>query len=137
MVGYKAMIKDRLIPVWNLALLWCKCKTKWINLVYDIHIKKLKPSLKSETCKAICGHKTKDGIYLPFMATVSNDDCFKINSQEEYEFWSIVYTWVKWFGRYTLYMKDDIFNLSEESFKNKWNIDTKLYKFMLKHKDLL
>lgn len=137
MVGYRGMINDRLIPIWNLALLWCKAKGKWIDLVYDIHIRGKDKAYKTEMCKVISGHRNRDGIKLPFMATVSNDNCFRANNPEEYEYWNAVNTWVKWFARYSLYFSDDIDSMTEEEFKHRWNIDTKLYKFIKKHSDLL
>lgn len=137
MKGYKGMIKDRLIPIWNLALLWCSAKTRWLDLVYDIHIRNIDNRLKSETCKVIAGRKNKDGIQLSFMSTVSNDDCFRANNPEEYEYWESINTWVKWFARYSLYFSDDLKRLSEKKFKERWNIDTKLYKFLIKNINLL
>lgn len=137
MNGYRAMINDRLLPTWKLALLWCKCKNRWIDLVYDIHIRGINKDLKAETCKLITGNVGRGGIRIPFMRTVSNDDCFRANNPEEYEYWEAVNTWVKWFSRYSIYMRDDIKVLPQSRFLKRWDIDTKLYKFIIKNIDLL
>ena len=137
MTGYKAMLRDRLIPIWDLALMWCKVKTKWINLAYKTHIQHVGKSRKSITCKFIAGRRGEYGVRCDFMRTVTRDDCFRANNPEEYEFWKAVESWVNWFARRAIYMKDDIYSISEEEFKSKYDVDTKLYKFILKHSDLL
>lgn len=137
MKGYKGMLKDRLIPIWNLALLWCKVKTQWIDLAYDLHIRGMDNKHKPKMCKFIAGHRDKNGIRCSFMSTVTRDDCFRANKSEEYAFWKIVEGWVLWFARNSMYMKEDILSLSETGFRSKWGIDEKLYKFMFKHSDLL
>ena len=138
MKGYKGMLKDRLIPIWNLALLWCQVKTKWIDLAYDLHVRGMDKKYKPEMCKFIAGHRNSNGIRCQFMHTITRDDCIRANDPEKYIFWKNVESWIFWFARNSLYMKEDIRSLSEKEFRNKWvRVDEKLYKFMFKHSDLL
>lgn len=137
MRGYKGMIKDRLLPVWDLALLWCHAKTRWLDLVYNLHVRNIDKRLKSEMSKLVAGRKNNDGVCFSFMNTVTRDDCFRANNPDDYKYWETVNSWIKWFSRYTLYMTEDIKTLPEYKFKKKWNIDTKLYKFMIKNIHLL
>ena len=132
------MLKDRLIPIWNLALLWCQVKTKWIDLAYDLHVRGMDKKYKPEMCKFIAGHRNSNGIRCQFMHTITRDDCIRANDPEKYIFKKKVKTWDFWFARNSLYMKEDIRSLSEKEFRNKWvQVDEKLYKFMFKHSDLL
>lgn len=138
MKGYKGMLKDRLIPIWNLALLWCQVKTKWIDLAYDLHIRRIDNKYKPKMCKFIAGHRDNNGIRCSFMETITRDDCIRANDPEKYLFWKNVESWIFWFARNSLYMKEDIRSLSEKEFRSKWmKVDEKLYKFMFKHSDLL
>ena len=138
MKGYKGMLKDRLIPIWNLALLWCQVKTKWIDLAYDLHIRRIDNKYKPKMCKFIAGHRDNNGIRCSFMETITRDNCIRANDPEKYLFWKNVESWVFWFARNSLYMKEDIRSLSEKEFRNKWvKVDEKLYNFMFKHSDLL
>ena len=138
MKGYKGMLKDRLIPLWNLALLWCQVKTKWIDLAYDLHVRGMDKKYKPEMCKFIAGHRNSNGIRCQFMHTITRDDCIRANDPEKYIFWKNVESWIFWFARNSLYMKEDIRSLSEKEFRSKWmEVDEKLYKFMFKHSDLL
>ena len=135
MRGYKAMIKDRLVPTWELALLWCKAKTCWVDTVYDCHIKKLgnNKQLKKETVLFVTGHRNKNGVYCNFMNTITNDDCFRANNPEEWAYWNSVYNWVKWFSSEMQVMKDDLITKSKSEFQSLFYVNDELYRFLIRN----
>ena len=132
MIGYRAMIKDRLVPTWELALLWCKAKTRWVETVYNCNIKRLgnNKQLKKETVLFLTGHRSKNGVYCNFMSTVTNDDCFRANNPEEWEYWNSVYNWVKWFSSNMQIMKDDLVTKSKSEFQSLFHVNDELYRFL-------
>ena len=135
MRGYKAMIKDRLVPTWELALLWCKAKTRWVDTVYNCHIKKLgnNKQLKKETVLFVTGHRNKNGVYCNFMNTITNDDCFRANNPEEWAYWNSVYNWVKWFSSEMQVMKDDLITKSKSEFQSLFYVNYELYRFLIRN----
>ena len=96
------MISARVPKVWDMAIRWCKCRQRWIDRVYDKHLKALNNNCmaskeannnkKSEIVKNILNpKKTK------FEDTIRYDQMVQYN-EEEQEFWKPVIAWVHFFA---------------------------------------
>lgn len=142
--GYRGMLRDRLLPSWNLALLWCKVKNRWIERVYhEIIINNPKP-LRSELCKFMTGHKNKNGITCTFWATVDPDGWLYGENREEYNMWRNVYKWVNWFSQHQMFIYDIIQDYYSKGNTDEYIIETlrypgvdkKLLTFMIKNKHI-
>lgn len=142
--GYKGMLRDRLVPSWNLALLWCKVKNRWVDTVYENVISKTPKALRPEITKFSAGLKNKYGVVCPFMSTVDPDGWLYGENKKEYEMWRAVYSWINWFAKnqmifYSDYEHYSKFGYSEEEIIKKLTkpgITEKLCKFMIKHKHI-
>lgn len=132
MSGFKSMLSDRVVAAWEMGLLWCKAKTRWIDYVYDLHLRKVNRKERSRVCKYISGRPIQ-GVSCSFWTTVDPDGLLQANDPEEYEYWNIVYTWVKWFQRNLLFIRTDIDRLTKSEFINKYNIDESMYEFLTDH----
>lgn len=144
--GYRGMLRDRLLPSWNLALLWCKVKERWIEKVYKDIISKTPQSLRSDMCKFVTGHKNKDGITCSFFSTIDPDGFLLGDDKIEYDMWRSVSKWIDWFSKNQMFIYDtlsdilknhDIFcEIVDEMCKRYHNIDKKLIEFMIKNKHI-
>lgn len=144
--GYKGMLRDRLLPSWNLALLWCGVKKQWIDTVYERCLKNIHKDLRSENCKFITGHKNKNGVCGTFMSSVDPDGFLLGNNSEEYYMWINVNKWVKWFSENQIYIYKELENIMKTCYifstqvdilQRKFpNINIKLIKFMVKNKHI-
>ena len=144
--GYKGMLRDRLLPSWNLALLWCKVKQRWVDCVYERNIARTPKPLRSEECKLLAGRKLICGEPYPFMSTVNPDGFLFGDDPEEYQMWRNVYKWVEWFSKNqaVIYseLKDickqtSIFEIQVQLLHQKFqNLNEKLLRFMIKNKDI-
>lgn len=144
--GYRGMLRDRLLPSWNLALLWCKVKNRWIEKAYRENIANMPKPLRSDLCKFITGHKNKNGITCTFWATIDPDGWLYGENREEYNMWRSVSKWVSWFSENQIFIYDslnhildkhNIFNeIVEELCKEYPKIDKKLLTFMIKNKHI-
>lgn len=142
--GYKGMLRDRLLPSWNLALLWCKVKQRWIDIVYERNIKNIPKELRSENCKFLTGHKNKYGVAGTFMGSVDPDGFLYSNDKEEYQMWKAVDAWIKWFSKNQLFIYDIITEAHDEDhaymlLKDVWDpvgTNEKLLRFMYKNKQI-
>lgn len=144
--GYRGMLRDRLLPSWNLALLWCKVKERWIEKVYKDTISKTPMSLRSEMCKFITGHKNKYGIACSFFLTVDPDGFLFGDDKIEYNMWRNVSKWVDWFSKNQIFIYDTLSDvlknhhifceIVDEMCKHYNNIDKKLIEFMIKNKHI-
>jgi hypothetical protein len=125
MTGYKAMIRDRMPLMLDLALKWCKAKERWINYVYDNIVRKYPENKRSIVVKQILGIKQrwkrqeiydtfryvefkpvtktqvdnipKSELYMKFSDTID----WAVLSKEDpnmYEYWQAVASWVDWFS---------------------------------------
>lgn len=132
MSGYKSMLRDRVVTAWDLGLLYCKAKTRWINYVYDLHLRKLDKKERSRVCRYISGMPVQ-GVSCSFWGTIDPDGLLQANNPEAYEYWNAINTWVKWFQRNLLFIRTDIDRLTRSEFINKYNIDTELFEFLTDH----
>ena len=142
--GYKGMLRDRLLPSWNLALLWCKVKQRWIDVAYERNIRNIPKELRSENCKFITGHKNKHNVSGTFMSSVDPDGFLKGDSPEEYEMWVTVNAWINWFSRHQMFIYDIIKDYYNKGYDDNYIIktlkyhraDSKLIEFMVKNKHI-
>lgn len=136
MKGYKAMLRDKLLPTWDLALQWCRCKGLWIDTVYAEHIATIGVNLRSENVKMIAGRKNKSGIYMSFFSTVNQGGFLQSNDPKMYEFWKNVDKWVSWFSTNSMFFYDALEGgTTKETLAYMYN-DPKLVNFMIKHKHI-
>lgn len=91
--GYKAMIRDRVPNTVDVALKWCKAKTKWVEHVYYHFVWFLvdKEDRNNQVRSLMGIAKYSRGFN--FDDTV---DWYNID-KEEAEDWSNISKWVKWF----------------------------------------
>lgn len=91
--GYKAMIRDRCPQTVDLALKWCKAKTKWVEHVY-YHFVWFLVDKEDRNCqvRSLMGI-AKHSRDFNFNDTV---DWYNID-KEEAEYWSGIAKWVQWF----------------------------------------
>lgn len=100
--GYKAMLRDRVPYVVNLALKWCNSKEKWVQHVYDSQIKMYASnSAKDYMTRDILGLNKNSG---PFDFHRSID--WENISNENTKHWQHVEGWVTWFSHNYAYMKN-------------------------------
>ena len=113
MNGFRKMISDNIPKTWDLALRWCECRTKWIEYVYNTHVKKYNTDwrghkkileLKSTAVKQMTQKQKFDGMLLKFDDTINFDILFR-EDPEQYEAWKTVSTWVSWFSENYAYIK--------------------------------
>ena len=67
------------------------------------------------------------------MNTITNDDCFRANNPEEWEYWNSVYNWVKWFSSNMQIMKDDLVTKSKSKFQSIFHVNDELYRFLIRN----
>lgn len=116
------MISDNTPRTWDLALRWCKSKTKWIEYVYKqfvavynnnvMHTYAENKRLKGLAVKRILGvAKRKRGEHYPLSYTIKLDS-FLVNptkeSIEEYDLWCGVIKWENWFSRSLIWLDESI-----------------------------
>lgn len=102
--SYKNMLRDRCPAVIDLALRWCKAKTKWLDHVYQhfINIYVLKEE-RYEATRIILGISGKYRNF-NFEKTIDWDN---IDSEEE-EYWKTILGWVNWFRNRHAAIEQDI-----------------------------
>lgn len=98
------MLRDRCPAVIDLALRWCKAKTKWLDHVYQhfINIYVLKEE-RYEATRIILGISGKYRNF-NFEKTIDWDN---IDSEEE-EYWKTILGWVNWFRNRHAAIEQDI-----------------------------
>lgn len=144
--GYKGMLRDRLLPSWNLALLWCKVKEQWVNTVYERCLKRINKDLRSENCKFLTGHKNKHGVAGTFMGSIDPNGFLLGDNSEEYYMWKNVNEWVNWFSKNQMYIYEELEDVMKKTrtsavqvkmLQHKYpNIHIKLIEFMVKNKHI-
>lgn len=101
--GYKAMLRDRVPLLVNLALKWCKAKECWINHVYDnfvnIYVDK---EQRYEATRIVLGISGKYRNF-EFNKTIAWDNL----TDEEIKSWKTVEDWVNWFQNYAMSIKEE------------------------------
>ena len=143
--GYRGMLRDRLLPSWNLALLWCKVKNRWVERAYIENIATAPKPLRSDLCKSITDRKKNCGVTCSFWTTIDPDGFLFGENREEYNMWKNVQKWVDWFSKNQIFIYDtlqDIIKIYsseeilEELCKKYPRIDRKLLTFMIKNKHI-
>lgn len=98
------MLRDRCPAVIDLALRWCRAKTKWLDHVYShfINIYVLKEE-RYEATRIILGISGKYRNF-DFEKTIDWDN---IDNEEE-EYWKTILGWVNWFRNRHAAIEQDI-----------------------------
>jgi len=145
--GYRAMLRDRMPLMMNLALLYCKAKEDWIEHCYNNFIRVVPQSERSATVKemlglikkpgckkmftqddyimlAMYGYKRKEiqspdksKLYYTFKETIYWDEL----SDDDKEFWEGVCSIVNWFSNTYTYIEND-YRISRSVGKNEQQI---------------
>lgn len=145
--GYRAMLRDRMPLMMNLALLYCKAKEDWIEHCYNNFIRVVPQSERSATVKemlglikkpgckkmftqddyimlAMYGYKKKEikspdksKLYYTFKETIYWDEL----SDDDKEFWEGVCSIVNWFSNTYTYIEND-YRISRSVGKNEQQI---------------
>ena len=133
MSSYKAMLRDRMPQMLDLALRWCKAKDRWINYVYDNTVKKYSKEKRSTVVKIILGIKQqykrqeiydqiryselkpvtkeqvnqipKSELYMKFTETI-NWQKLSVGDPDMYAYWKVIADWVDWFSKSYTYIED-------------------------------
>lgn len=100
--GYKAMLRDRVPFVVNLALKWCNAKGNWVDHVYDsqISIYAAKED-RYDATRHVLGLK-KHNREFDFHKSIDWDNI----TSEESEYWRQIEVWVTWFKVNHIYIKN-------------------------------
>lgn len=143
------MLRDRCPEAVNLALLFCKAKTRWVNHVYDhfvgillyelvtdlngnIKIERSGKDVRKNAIRHILGLSKTNRIF-DFDKSIDWEDL----EDSEVQYWQNISNWVKWFQKKHLliinqidlgYTKEEILNTNPE-LKEYPN----LYEFILKN----
>ena len=100
------MLRDRCPEVIDLALRWCKAKTKWIDHVYShfINIYVMKED-RYEATRIVLGISNKYRKF-DFDKTIDWENI----SKDEEEYWKTVSEWIVWFQSRHIHIECDISN---------------------------
>jgi hypothetical protein len=146
MKGYKAMLRDRMPEMLDLALRYCKAKNRWIDYVYDNMIKREPQNKRSNAVKTILGIKQqykrqyiydqiryselkkitkeqvqnipKSELYMKFNETINWEKLSCDSSM--YNYWKDVSEWVDWFSKSYIPIKDTYDHAKS------WNMEDKI-----------
>lgn len=156
MGGYKQVIRDRMPQMLDLALTYCRAKSRWINYVYEHIIKKYPKEKRIDAVKIALGIKQKwkrqeiydhmryvqfdtsitmkqvdkipkSELFMSFEDTIDFDDLYK-NDVEMYLYWKTVAEWVEWFSKSYFSVKDTWQHMT------KWNMSEHEKKVILMDK---
>jgi hypothetical protein len=120
--SYKAMLRDRLPLLINLALKWCKAKECWINHVYDNFINVFtEKDQRYEATRIVLGISSKYRNF-DFKKTIAWENLTK----EEADSWEAVRSWVTWFQNYAPQIKDRY-----DEYKHIYNDHTRLVQYIV------
>lgn len=106
--SYKEMLRDRIsdMQAVDLALKWCKAKTRWIDHTYEHFIKcYVDKEERYEATRIILGLSSK---YRNF--NFHNTIAWENLSEEEIKYWEVIESWVTWFQNNLLFIQQDIEN---------------------------
>ena len=110
--GYKAMLRDRVPYVVNLALKWCNAKGAWINHVYDSQISiYVRKNDRYDATRHVLGIK-KHNREFDFHKSIDWDNL----CENDFQYWKQIEAWVTWFRVNHIYIKN-IYDCSIESGK--------------------
>ena len=106
--GYKAMLRDRIPLVANLALLWTNSKTAWVNHVYKHFISIYADNEERKNATRILLGLKKNFKPFNFHSTIDwdnlNDESTK--NYERTKHWKFVENWVEWFAKNYAYLEN-------------------------------
>lgn len=95
MIGYKAMLSDRLPYVVNIALKWCESKGRWVEHVYNTQVKiYVKKSDKDYAVRCVLGIAKRHPEF-NFNDTIDWNNL----SEDDNSHWKWVSDWVNWFQK--------------------------------------
>lgn len=109
MTGYRNMISHRIPSTWDITLRWCKCRNKFIERVYDVHIRPLNSNVM-RTKKQ--NEEEKEKKIVSYINPKKNmADAIDLTNllqygKQEYTFWSHVVSWNEWFCKNIPYIKN-------------------------------
>lgn len=101
--GYKGKLRDRCPRTVDIALKWCESKNKWVDHVYDHHVRFLTDKKeRAEQVNIILGLSKKNRFF-EFKDTI---DWHNI-TEDEKNHWEYVQNWVDWFCENYLYIQNE------------------------------
>ena len=110
--GYKAMLRDRVPLVVNLALLWNNSKTAWVDHVYKNFISIYASKLERDNATRIVLGIKRGNKGFDFHKTIdwnnlsSESNSSKVNIYETKKHWMFVERWVDWFTTNYAYIEN-------------------------------
>lgn len=125
MKGYKAMLRDKVPSTWKKALIYCKALNKWIDLVYEQHLRNIPQKERSNIVKELCARKKRKmvTVFDPTWPWVNSSNIKEIKAkpvnwlatfhdtikwedleEEELEYWITIEGWVRWFTSRWMYI---------------------------------
>ena len=152
--GYREMLRDRMPRMLDLALKWRKGKERWLDHVYENHIKVVSKDKRSICVKQCLGLKQKYDIndmyaYLPlkgisrkeitnFIYTCDPGELKKLLSmdfhdtinwnsldEDQTNYWKITETWVQWFKTQYQFL-ENAYQISQKCGKDDFDIRVEL-----------
>lgn len=146
MNGYRKMISDRIPPVWDMTIRWCKCRNRFVEYVYNnvvrptrtdvMHTRKEKAKLVPQRIKDELNPKLTS-----FREAVRLMGLLNYNKTEDYNYWKVVADWNDFFATRALYIKNSCVHLRSKGATTKeliaeiserYGIDSKLAEFIIK-----
>ena len=156
MSGYKQVITDKMPQMLDLALIYCKAKSRWIDYVYEHIVKKYPKDSRTNAVKIALGIKQrwkrqeiydhlryvqfnknvtkkqvdnipKSKLFMSFEDTIDFDDLYKTDV-EMYYYWKAVATWVDWFSKSYIAIRDSYQHMTS------WNMSEHEKKIILMDK---
>lgn len=108
MNGYRKLISCRIPKTWDMTLRWCRCRSKFIERVYDVHIR---PFNDNVMCTRKENEKKKEERILSYINPKKKfADAIDLTNMVQYRhkdegFWRRINSWNEWFCTHTLYIK--------------------------------
>ena len=134
-ISYKEMLRDRITKMQavDLALKYCKAKTKWINYVYKnfigIYVHKKERNQATRIILGISGKYRE----FNFHTTIDWESLKLENKTDEIQYWERVEEWIEWFSNNIAYIEDDLnHNISQSSIMKEYGIDSQLLEYIKK-----
>lgn len=127
MNGYRKLISCRIPKTWDMTLRWCKCRSKFIERVYDVHIR---PFNNNVMCTRKENEKKKEKRILSYINPKGRfTDAIDLTNMMQYGhkdevFWRSVVSWNEWFCRNALYIKGAVETAIICGADNKGLVDT-------------
>lgn len=146
MNGYRKMISDRIPPIWDMTIRWCKCRNRFIEHVYDrvvrlyrndvMHTRKERAKLISKELKEDLNPTITD-----FREVVRLKYLFAYGNIIDYQYWKSVADWNQFFATHVQYIKNTCLIAKKtkgtkhdelvKEISERYNIDLKLADYIL------